>query len=228
MRPVPRRAVIWLTLSGAAAPLVLAGAILAETVRERGVSAGQQSISLLSEGAQGGLLRLAEVVAGVLTILFAAGLFRAWSRRRGVPRAEAGVGLGLILTGLFIQQHLPPAGVFRVPSPFGYLTAIGLVHIVGAIVLYVSLFLAGMTAARAYPPSRPWGIMRTASALQAIGLVVLLPAFVVAAGLNGPSGWLERGAALVAVIWQEVFAIHLLRCGVPPDPDGLSAVEITI
>ncbi len=188
-----------------------------ETVREPAVSAGRQSISLLSEGARGGLLREGEVLAGLLVLLFAWGLSRRAAAPRALLWAELGVGMGLSLTGLFIEQHLPAPGAFRVPSPWGYLSRVGMVHIAAALLLYTSLFGAALASALKPSPVGGRGF-RVISGAAAILLIVLLPAFVAVAGTGGPSGWLERAAALVAMGWQEALAVSAGRRRGVPDP----------
>lgn len=211
-RPWPARmgdAGAWLW-AGAVAPLLLAAAIVWDTVREPSVSAGRQSISLLSEGARGGVLRGAEVLSGVLVLLFAWSLSHRPGIGRALWRAEMGVGVGLALSGLFIEQHLPLPGAFRVPSPWGYLTRVGMVHIGAACLLYISLLVAALAAAR-QPAPGAGRRLRLVSAVAALLLAALLTAFVAVANGGGPSGWFERAAALVAIAWQEALCLSLAR-----------------
>jgi len=194
----------WLLWSGALAPLVVAASIIEESVVRKAVNPWRQSISLLSEGPHGYVERFGLILGGLLMLVFAWSLYPVWdhSHSRRVARAQAATGVGLILTGAFIQQGLAPKRGLRIPSPWGALTLVGVVHIIAAGLLYGAAVASCIAVMRALP-QRPssqsaWRYCRA----TAVSILLLLPAFVVAAGSGGPAGLLERLTALFATVWE--------------------------
>lgn len=192
----------YLLWTGAAAPFVVAVSVITASLRDRSVNLWQQSISLLSEGPRGGVERLGFVVGGVLTLVFATMLRRVWASQPSVARSQTAIGVGLLAAGTFIQQGIAPIHGVSVPSPWGALTVVGILHIAASGLLYVALVVSGLAVARALAVDRGERRAIQYSTLTALAIVVLLPAFVVAAAVHGPSGLFERVAALVAVSWQ--------------------------
>ncbi len=211
------RPLLW---AGVLGPLVVTAAVVSESFTHGAVNPWQQSISLLSEGAAGTLLRLSLVLGGVFTMLFAWALHRVWAQAAALFRSQLAMGIGLVVTGLFIQQGLAPPGDFRIPSPWGYLTPVGVVHILGAAVLYLAIVASCWAVARSLPADGRWRRPAWYSGATGLAIAVLLPAFVVAAGVGGPSGLLERLAAVLAVAWELWWAGFLLRRGSPANPSG--------
>lgn len=188
--------------TGAAAPLVVVVAVITASLRDPSVNLWQQSISLLSEGPRGDVERLGFVIGGLLTLAYATVLRRVWASQPSVARSQIAIGVGLLAAGIFIQQGIAPKYGVRVPSPWGALTIVGIVHVLASGVLYAALVLSARAVARALAFEHAGRRAIWYAALSAIAIVVLLPAFVAAAAVDGPSGLLERLAALVAVSWQ--------------------------
>ncbi len=214
---------IWaerLLWSGVLAPLVVAAAIIEESLVQKSVNWHQQSISLLSEGPRGDVLRLGLAAGGLLVILFAWSLHRIWRDARAVARAQGAIGTGLIFTGVFIQQGLAPKHSVRIPSPWGPLTVVGIIHIVAAGVLYGAAVWSCRALLRSLPKIRRWQAAWRYCAATAVAMSLLVPAFVVSAGIGGPAGLLERLAGLLAAVWEVWFGGLLLTRGWPRHAPG--------
>jgi hypothetical protein len=210
---------------GVLAPLLVAAVDVAETFMQSGINIWQQSISLLSEGPNGGIQRWGLALSGLLTLLFAVGLGQTWRRARSVMWSEVVLGGGLVVAGLFIQQGLAPANVWRIASPWGFLTLVGVVHIAGSAVLYAALAGSCLLTAAVLPHTHDWRRAVAYSMISGVLLVVLVPTFVVLAGDGGPSGLLERLAALAGAGWQVWLASLLVR-GRIPDEGGWSRTRV--
>jgi len=200
---------------GILAPLLVAVVDVAETFMHTGINIWQQSISLLSEGPGGGVQRWGLTLSGLLTLLFAVALGHVWRRARRLMWSESLLGGGLMVAGLFIQQGLAPASAWRIPSPWGYLTLVGVIHIAGSAVLYAALAGSCLLTAAVLPRTREWRRAVGYSVVSGVLLILLVPTFVVVAGDGGPSGLLERLAALAGAGWQVWFASLLVRGRIP-------------
>jgi hypothetical protein len=225
-RPDSRR--VWRSFlwAGVAAPLVVTAVDVVETFMHTTVNIWNQSISLLSEGPGGGLQRWGLALSGLLTLVFALAMSRVWRQARGVICSQAVLGVGLMVAGLFIQQGLAPANVWRIPSPWGYLTFVGIVHIVGSGVLYAALALSCWLTAFALPHKRIWRRAVWYSALSGLALVLLVPTFVLLAGDGGPSGLVERLAALVGAGWQVWLAWEMAAGRIPEESRSAQAPPV--
>jgi hypothetical protein len=209
-----RRVLVWLLWAGVLAPFLVAGADVDATLLRPSVNLWTQSISLLSEGSTGGLQRAALALAGGFVLVFAAALRATRPPRTALAYAQAVAGIGLLAAGLLIQQGLAPRRGFRLASPWGYLTLVGLLHVVASGVLYAAFAASCAVAAREEPP----GAARVYSAATGVAMVLLVPAFVIAAGDGGPAGLLERAAALAALVWEVWLAVRTARAEPAPPP----------
>lgn len=188
--------------SGLAAPLCVATSIVAASLASPSVSLVHQSINLLSEGPQGLIERVGFVVGGILVFVFAEAIHQLWPMARSLITAQRATGGGLLAAGLAIQQGLAPAHGFRIASPWGTLTGVGVVHIVAAAVFFGALVVSCLIMARMLYSNPRWRRQAFYSALSGAAMMLLVPAFVVTADLGGPSGGLERLAGFVAALWQ--------------------------
>ncbi len=173
----------------------------------------QQSITVLAEGPDGWVQRASFVLFGLTSLAFALGLGRLDPPPAGGPgvaRCEAGIGAGLILAGLLVQQPLtggphaarPPGFI----TPYGYVTLPGLAHVAAAVMVYVSTVTACLLVAQSlgqHPAAR-----RAAAYSRLCGwlYLALIAAFAIAPLTGGPAGLFERIAGLVAGAWTVWFA----------------------
>lgn len=203
--------------AGLVSPLLLAAAMVEATVAHTGGTWWQQSISLFSEGPSGLIQRVAFVVAGALTGVFSWALFDG-----GAPRVlgwtQALIAGGLVVTGAFIQEGLAPLHGLNVASPWGNLTLVGLIHVGGAAVLYAAIVAAGLATAHVLREGAQQKWTRRWSWGSAIGVAMLLLAFILATTDNGPAGLLERLAVALALLWEIWFVRFLARGGLAAWP----------
>ncbi len=201
-QPKSRHLRRWMLWSGLAAPLCVATSIVAASLARPSISLMHQSISLLSEGPQGFFERLGFVIGGILILLFAGAVHQLWPMARSLVTAQRATGGGLLAAGLAIQQGPAPAHGFRIASPWGTLTGVGVVHIVAAAVFFGALVISCLTVAQMLYSNPRWRHQAFYSAFSGAAIMLLLPAFVITADLGGPSGGLERLAGFVAALWQ--------------------------
>jgi hypothetical membrane protein len=192
----------WRLWCGVAGPLLVVSSIVVVSFLKPSVSLWRQSISLLSEGPHGLIERIGFILGGLLTFVFADALRQVWGRYRVVIATQRVMGIGLVAVGVFIQQGLAPPHQFHIPSPWGALTFIGILHILASGVLYVAIIVSGLAVTRPLRDSHSGRSAALYSTASALAILLLLPAFIVAAALNGPSGLLERLVGLIAAIWQ--------------------------
>ncbi len=185
---------LWL---GIVAPIMVGGAVVNVSMAEPSVSPVEQSISLLLDGPAGRLLRLTLIIGGALLVIYGWALSRIHVHLL-VAKSQAISGAGLMITGFFMQHGLASLHGFRIPSPWGYLTAIGTLHIIGATIFYGALVLSAIFAAGAMQvKGAHWYSM--ASAIAMLGFLAV---FIVTAALHGPSGLFERIVGVVALAWE--------------------------
>lgn len=197
----------YLLWSGIAAPVLVSGGVLVESLARPTVNPIRQSISLLIEGSSGRFLRIALVLGGLLMCLYAWSFNRCWRRSGPLALSQTGVGIGLILTGVFIQQGPAPRDRFRIPSPWGFLTAIGAMHVLGALILYSAVMASCLVLTRDNPDYPIRGASRRYSQANAAVMAAALLVFVITATDDGPSGLFERIAGTLALTWQVWFTL---------------------
>ncbi|PSR22100.1 MAG: hypothetical protein C7B45_08350 [Sulfobacillus acidophilus] len=192
--PGVRNVRLWL---GIVAPVMVGGAVVNVSMAEPSVNPLKQSISLLLDGPAGRLLRLALIMGGALLILYGWGLSRVHVQLL-VAKSQAVSGVGLMITGFFMQHGLAPLHGIRIPSPWGYLTGIGTLHILGATIFYLALVMSAIFAAQGMGvKGAQWYSMATA-----IAMLGLLAVFIVTAATHGPSGLFERLVGMIALAWE--------------------------
>jgi hypothetical protein len=110
-------------------------------------------------------------------LVYAWGLHLLKSHPARVVKGQAAIGIGLATSGLFIQQGLAPRRGFRVLSPWGYLTAVALIHVIGGLILYLAIVGSCFAVARHGPRHRPGGRWAhrysLASGIVMLGLLAL-------------------------------------------------------
>ncbi|MCY0880048.1 MAG: DUF998 domain-containing protein [Firmicutes bacterium] len=191
----------WTLLFGFAAPAIVAAGVLVASVRNRAVNPIHQSISLLMDGPGRDLLEASLLVAGGCVLWTAWAMFRGVSHGVSLALSQGILGLGVMATGAFMQHHLPRPHQWAVPSPWGPLTPVGLVHVAAATVLYAALV---GTCAAVLARARGRAVKGLAFG-TGIALVLLLALFLVTAVLHGPSGLFERLVAAVGIGWEYGF-----------------------
>jgi hypothetical protein len=142
---------------GAVAGPLFLGLVLLQDYTRPGFDARHDPLSLLSLGT-GGWLQIGNfVLAGVLNLLYAVGLWRRLHPGRAGtwgPLLIAGYGLGLVLVGVCVTD---PANGF----PLGSLAATqpswhGAVHALGGLVLFLMLAAALSVFVRYFVARRNW------------------------------------------------------------------------
>jgi hypothetical protein len=185
-------------LFGLAAPGIVAAGILIASFRNRAVNPLHQSISLLMDGPGRDLLEASLLVAGSCVLWTAWAIFRGVSHGVFLALFQGLLGFGVMASGAFMQHHLPPAHQWAVPSPWGALTPIGLIHVAAAAVLYTALVGTCWAVGHC---AQVQAITRIAHG-TGLGLIVLLVLFVFTAVVHGPSGLFERLVAAVGIGWE--------------------------
>lgn len=192
--PWPR----WTLVVGFLAPALVGASVLIASLRTRAVNPVHQSISLLMDGPDRDWVEASLMVAGGCLLWVAWVVFRGIARGAALAVTQGALGLGGLATGAFMQHHLPPPHQWAVPSPWGPLTPIGLVHVGAAAVLYTAL-VGTCAAVWARAPGRRG---RWAAGVTGGVLVALLILFVATAVMHGPSGLFERLVAVVGLVWE--------------------------
>ncbi len=195
--------------SGVAAPLCVATSIIVSSLINPSVNLMRQSISLLSEGPHGFFERAGFVIGGTFIVAFAWTVRKLWPQAQSLARTQTAAGGALVVTGLAIQQGLAPTHGFRIPSPWGALTKMGVIHVVAAGVFFGALIVSCGTVAQGLLTNPQWRRPAAYSLFSGAAIALLLPAFVVTADLGGPAGALERLAGLVGALWEGWLALWL-------------------
>ncbi len=207
--PIAReRRFLW---AGMGAPMLVAAAVLGESFARPQVNPLRQSVSMLIEGPEGKWLRLALVCGGLLLLLFAWALNQRGIADRAVFWGQAVSGTGLAMVGLFIQQGPAPESGLRVPSPWGYLSGIGLLHIAGALLLYGGVIASCLAAAPLLRVAPGGGSAYDYSLGNGIAMGAALLIFVGMAAWGGPAGLMERVAGALGAIWEGWWTWTVLR-----------------
>jgi hypothetical protein len=178
--------------------------------------------SLLSLGDQGWIQVANFLITGVLFVVFAFGLRRAFASgvgSRSAPIIVAGVGVGLIIAGIFATD---PAYGYPPGTPSGgpaVQTLHGTVHFVGAILVFGFLGLGGLPTACFIVARRSQSLgdrgLMAYSLASAIGMIAFFfAAFAVPgsqAGASDFAGLFQRISITVGWAWLTVLALMLLR-----------------
>src|SRR5215471_21351292 len=202
---------------GVLAPLLFVAALLIEGFARPGYSSWRDMGSVLSVGPGGWQQIVNFIVCGLLIMVSAVGLARAYPATAWGPRLVAIFGLSLVIAGAFATD---PANGYPPGSPpaGGPQTWHGTIHGVNAILAFGSICLAAVIFGRAFardPRTRAWARY---SYLTAIAGLVLFVASLTAATLdqnhawhNAPAGLLERLTIILAWSWQSLLSLRALR-----------------
>ena len=202
---------------GVVAPLLFVVALLIEGFARPGYSSWRDMGSVLSVGPGGWQQIVNFIVCGLLIMVSAAGLARAYPATAWGPRLVAIFGLSLVIAGAFSTDPasgyppgLPPAG--------GPQTWHGTIHGANAVLAFGSICLAAVIFGRAFARdqcTRPWARY---SYLTAIVGVVLFVASLTVGMLdqkhvwhNAPAGLLERLTIILAWSWLSLLSLRALR-----------------
>ena len=157
-------------LGGALAGPLFVAAFTAIGAARPGYDWRRHAVSSLSIGPHGWQQRTNFIVTGVLYSCAAAGLARS-ERPRAVPALVAGVGIGLIGSGLFVTDYVGDAA----PTER---TRAGLIHDLFGIPVFAGIPIAGLASATAAARSRDyrWACYSAASSAAMVGSFALMGA----------------------------------------------------
>jgi len=184
---------------------VITGAVQALT--RAGFDLSHQPLSLLTLGDLGWIQIANFVLAGVLSLGFAAGVGRRLTAGRGrvwAPRLLAVFGIGLIMGGVFVPD---PALGYPVGTPDGIPSSLSwhaMLHAVAPPLAFLALVATCFVVARRLVASRrpvaAWG-----------SRILALCCFLLAVPLGGATGWRLFIAVALGFGWIAWFAAHLLN-----------------
>jgi Protein of unknown function (DUF998) len=210
-------------LCGAIAGPLFASAFTAIGATRPGYDWERLPVSSLAIGRHGWLQRMNFVVAGVLYSCAGAGLRRSANRRAGprvVPALVAGVGVGLIGSGMFVTD---PVGGFPPPSPGGAgldhaglgaaPTRAGRLHNLFAIPIFAGIPVAAMASAATALRGRDfrWAGYSAASGLAMVGSFVMFGiAFGDGSRLSGKGGVFQRLSIACGCGWLTALSLRAL------------------
>ncbi|XVQ15780.1 DUF998 domain-containing protein [Spirillospora sp. CA-255316] len=166
----------------------------------------RHAVSSLALGEHGWTQIANFLVAGTLTVAFAAGLRTASYPSRWGPALIGVWGLGLLGAGVFVADPIggyPLGTPERIPVP----TMPGLLHDLISMVGFAALAIACLVMARRGPVA--W---RVYSVLSGLGFAAVMVASTVAFEQNGDlGGLLQRIAVTIGWTWTTLLAVCLLR-----------------
>ncbi|HTW11041.1 MAG TPA: DUF998 domain-containing protein [Acidimicrobiales bacterium] len=217
----PRQRCDPLTCGVIAGPL-FAGAFTAIGATRDGYDWQRFPVSSLAIGHRGWLQRANFVVAGALYACAARGLARCPERRvgpRAVPVLVAGVGIGLVGSGVFVTD---PVGGFppRTPDENGSHdpdttgtapTREGLLHNLCAVPIFVGIPIAGLASAATAVRSGDyrWACYSAGSSLMMVASFFIFGrAFGGASGLAGKGGIFQRISIASGFGWLTVLSLR--------------------
>jgi hypothetical membrane protein len=174
--PITKRTRALLACGVVAGPLFIAVGLLQALVRDA-FDLGRHPLSLLSLGALGWIQITNFVVTGALYLACAIGMRRVLRPGRGGtwgPLLVGGLGVGLILAGVFVADAgagFPPGAPAGAPDRLSWH---GILHEVGFIVAFLSCTAACLVFARRFAARRQWGWVAAggAAALTALALTL--------------------------------------------------------
>ena len=194
-----------LLVCGMAAGPVFVAVTTVEIISRQGFDLRRHGISLLSLGDRGWVQVANFLLAGLLSVAFAAGVRRALGPGPGgtaAPVLICGYGLGLIVTGLFLVdpgEGFPPG----TPDGLPVLSWHGAVHAVAPPAAFLSLVGVCLVLARRFAGLRRWGWAGycVVTGLAALGLIFW----------PGGAGSVRSAlAVLVTSAWMTAVAADLL------------------
>jgi hypothetical protein len=198
-------------LCGAFAGPLFVTAFTAIGARRRGYDWRRYPVSTLAIGRQGWQQRANFIVAGVLYSCAAAGLGRSDRRRIGppaVPTLVAGVGIGLIGSGVFVTDYVGelPRGVIPTRR-----TRAGRMHDLCGIPVFVGIPIACLTSASAALRRRDYGwasYSTGSSAVMAGSLGLMAGAMRCQPHLRGKSGVFQRISIATGLGWLSALSLR--------------------
>ncbi len=195
-----------LAAAGATGPVLFVLTYLVNGAVQPDYDSSHDTISTLSLGRHGWIQIANFVVYGVLTLCFAEALRRSAAIRTSGYVSLLVAGAGLVLIGV---APTDPALGFPAGESDA-VTAIGTVHSMGALVVFLAFPVAAFAAAGR--PFRGWAAFSVATGVLSLAAV---GAFFVAfestvAGADSSAGLYERLPTLFIGLWQVVFAFRVL------------------
>jgi len=167
-------------------------------------------VSSLAIGRHGWQQRINFILAGVLYLCAAAGLARFDRRRIGpgaVPALVAGVGIGLIGSGLFVTDYV---GDLPYAAPTGP-TRAGRMHNLCGIPVFAGIPIAGLASAATAVRSGDyrWACYSAGSStVMACSLVLFGAAIRGQSGLSGKSGLFQRISIAIGLGWLSALSLR--------------------
>jgi hypothetical protein len=188
----------------------------------RGYDWRRYPVSSLAIGRQGWRQRINFILAGVLYLCAAAGLGHSDARRigpRAVPALVAGVGIGLIGSGVFVTDYVGdllregpdvknrgPADAAPIRSTRG-----GQMHDLCGIPVFVGIPIAGLASAATAVQSRDyrWAFYSAGSSIVMAGSVILMGAAIGGQPrLRGKSGIFQRISIATGLGWLSALSLR--------------------
>ncbi|MDQ3156006.1 MAG: DUF998 domain-containing protein [Actinomycetota bacterium] len=193
---------------GVIAGPIFVSTFLIQSVTRDGFDLGHHPISLLSLGDKGWIQITNFILAGVLSLAFAAGVRRRIPYGKGVvwgPRLLTVYGLGLIAGGVFVAD---PGLGYPAGTPDGVAAELswhGMLHAAAPPIAFLALIAACLVCARRFATDgeRVWASYSVTTAV----VCLMLSAW---PGIDGMSVRLAVAVTL-GFAWQVAFAVRLLR-----------------
>jgi hypothetical protein len=201
----------------------LAGAVyltsgLAQALTRDGFDLTRHDLSLLANGPLGWIQVTTLVVAGLMTVAAATGVFRALRGGRGAAWGGgllAGYGLALIVAGAFVADPMDGFPVGTPAGPPAELSTSGLVHMAAGGIGFACLVAATLVVGRRFAATSRHG---WAWWSRVTGLVVLAGFLGVASGSTSSLAVLGLWTGVVAGwVWLAGISVHLYRRTAHPD-----------
>jgi Protein of unknown function (DUF998) len=199
------------TPCGAVAGPLFVAAFTAIGAARRGYDWRRHPVSSLAIGRQGWRQRANFVVAGVLYSCAAAGLARADRRQigpRAVPALVAGVGVGLIGSGLFVTDYV---GDLAIEAHSSRPTREGRLHDFCGLPVFVGIPVAGLLSAATAVRCRDyrWACYSAGSSTAMVGSLVVFGAAIRGQSrLRGKSGVFQRISIATGLGWLSALSLR--------------------
>jgi hypothetical protein len=184
--------------------------------RKEGYDVRRDPVSLLAVGRQGWAQRTNFVAVGTLYLAAALGLAREPTRLAGSavsPAVIAGVGIGLIGSGLFVpgpNQESP----HRASAPAPSISREELLHNLCAVPIFIGIPAAAATSARGFSKRQQmaWArYSRCSAVLTATTFVLFSAAFNQAPTLRKWGGLLQRASIITGFGWLTAISLRARR-----------------
>ena len=186
-------------------------AVIALHFLDPDLAAADTYVSDYALGDYGWLMRAAFIVVGIGTIAIGLGLRLSLAPGKRVTASVVLVliaGIGFLLGGIF---NTDPTGAED-------LTTAGIIHLLSALVLILSLVVSAWLLRGVFKRDESWGSLSSAALWFAIAFTVV---FLVSFGTpeDGPVGLTQRLWGGVTMIWLFVLGMNVRRIG-PADTDS--------